>query len=134
MASTLLKVEYYTDYFFGNPTPGIRLPDSVTIAVIDPLTPSNAAHLGRLKAISPEEPRHALVFAIARDIAKGMSDDDLLPWRVLATSAILTFKKVATEDEIFWSATNARETIGAQYESVYYSTVPSRVSQRCIHT
>ena len=51
------------------------------IGVAADLSPANVANLGDLKAISPEEPRHALVFAIARDIDNGMSDEQLMPWK-----------------------------------------------------
>jgi hypothetical protein len=98
----------------------------VTLAVIGDLTPAVAGNLGNLKAISPEEPRHALVFAIARDIDAGLTDDELLPWKNLVVSAIITFKTVDTDDDIFWLATNARESVGAQFETVYFSAVPPR--------
>ena len=52
-----------------------------------------------------------------------MSDEQLMPWKVLITSAILTFQKVDNEDDIFWYANNARESLGAQYEVVYFSSV-----------
>ena len=118
------KVEYYMDYFFGKPTTGIRFPSAVIIGVTADLSPANVANLGHLKAISPEEPRHALVFAIARDIDNGMSDEQLMPWKVLSTSAVIEFRPVENDDDIFWSATNARESLGAQYEVAYFSSVP----------
>jgi hypothetical protein len=71
------------------------------IAVYHDLNPLNPGKLGSLKAMSPEEPRHALIFAIARDIDCGMSDEQLMPWKVLIASAILTFQKVDNEDGIF---------------------------------
>ena len=95
----------------------------MTIAVTPDLSPDNDANLGNLKAISPEEPRHALIFAIARDIDNGMTDAELEPWKTLSLSTTLHFKKVEHEDEIFWHATNCREAVGAQFEVVYYSSV-----------
>jgi hypothetical protein len=120
----LLKVNYYMTYFFRHVHPAITFPTPVTIAVIGDLSPANAGSLGNLKAISPEEPRHALIFAIARDIDAGLSEADLLAWKNLVVSAIITFKAVATEDEIFWLSTNARESVGAQFKVVYFSAVP----------
>jgi hypothetical protein len=111
-------------YFFHRVHPAIAFPSPVTIAVIGDLTPALAGNLGNLKAISPEEPRHALIFAIARDIDAGLTDDELLAWKNLVVSAIVTFKVVTTEDEIFWLATNARESVGATFEVVYFSAVP----------
>jgi hypothetical protein len=111
------------DYFFGKPTTGIRFTSTVIIGVTADLSPDNVANLGHLKAISPEEPRHALVFAIARDIDNGMSDEQLMPWKVLSTSAVIEFRPVESDD-ICWSATNARESLGAQCEVAYFSSVP----------
>ena len=119
-----LQVDYYMSYFFRTVTPGIAFPASVVIAVIGDLSPAIAGTFGNLKAIGPEEPRHALIFAIARDIDAGLPEADLLMWKNLIVSAIITFKKVATEDDIFWLSTNARESVGAQYEVVYFSAVP----------
>jgi len=110
-------------YFYREPRPGISFGSRLMIAVYHDLNPLNPGKLGSLKAMSPEEPRHALIFAIARDIDCGMSDEQLMPWKVLITSAILTFQKVDNEDDIFWHATNARESLGAQYEVVYFSSV-----------
>ena len=109
------------DYFFGKPTTGIRFPSAVMIGVTADLSPANVANMGHLKAISP---RHALVFAIARDIDNGMSDEQLMPWKVLSTSAVIEFRPVENDDDIFWSATSARESLGAQYEVAYFSSVP----------
>jgi hypothetical protein len=127
------QVDYYTNYVFRAPTPGIRFSDRVTIAIDDLLTPANPAHLGKLKAISPPEPRHALVFAIARDIANGMSDDDLLPWKVLATSVVITFTRVFSDDSIFCLATDARELVGHRCEVMAYSAVPPCVRHAHVH-
>jgi hypothetical protein len=108
-------------YFFRHVHPSIAFPSPLTIAVIGDLSPAIAGSLGNLKAISPEEPRHALIFAIARDIDAGLSDADLRVWKNLAVSAIITFKAVATDDELFWLSTNAREAVGAHFDVVYFS-------------
>lgn len=110
-------------YFYREPRPGISFDSRLTIAVYHDSTPLNPGKLGSLKAMSPEEPRHALIFAIARDIDNGMSDEQLMPWKVLITLAILTFQKIENEEDIFWHATNARESLGAQFEVVYFSSV-----------
>lgn len=117
------EVDYYMQYFYREPRPGISFDSRLTIAVYHDSTPLNPGKLGSLKAMSPEEPRHALIFAIARDIDNGMSDEQLMPWKVLITSAILTFQKIENEEDIFWHATNARESLGAQFEVVYFSSV-----------
>jgi hypothetical protein len=117
------KVEYYREYFFKQPTPGISFGSTVTFAVTHDLSPDVDANLGNLKAISPEEPRHALIFAIARDIDNGMTAAELEPWKLLSLSTIIQFKKIEHDDELFWCATNCRESVGAQFEVVYYSSV-----------
>ena len=127
------KVDYYREYFFNNPQSASSFGSPVIIAVTPDLSPDNDANLGNLKAISPEEPRHALIFAIARDIDKGMTDAELEPWKTISLSAVVHFKKVDHEDEIFWQATNCREAVGAQFEVVYYSSVlaPAFKCLRC---
>jgi hypothetical protein len=111
-------------YFFGRAHLAVAFPSPVTIAVnVDDLS-SAVFEPGSLKAISPEEPRHALIFAIARDIDAGSPTAELRAWRDLILSAIITFKTVTTDDEIFRLSTNARESIGAQFEVLYFSTVP----------
>jgi hypothetical protein len=77
---------------------------------------------GNLKSVTPEEQRHALVLAIARDIKDQQSDVELIKWRHLILSTLVTFTKYTDEDDLFWAATNHRESVGAQYEVVYYST------------
>ena len=127
------KVDYYREYFFNQPQSASSFGSPVIIAVTPDLSPDNDANLGNLKAISPEEPRHALIFAIARDIDKGMTDAELEPWKTISLSAVVHFKKVDHEDEIFWQATNCREAVGAQFEVVYYSSVlaPAFKCLRC---
>ena len=100
-------------------------PVTLDIAVINDLTPEVPSSRGHLKSTTPDEQRHALVLAIDADIQSGKTDAELAKWRTYILSAVVSFKRYATEDDIFWAATNARETIGATYEAVYYSTVPS---------
>jgi hypothetical protein len=93
------------------------------VGVLEDISPDHAAARGHLRSTSPEEQRHALVLAIGRDIAKQKTDDELLEWRTVILSTIITFTKYNTDDDLFWAATNHRESIGAQFEVVYYSTV-----------
>ena len=62
------------------------------------------------------------MLAIARDIKDQQSDVELIKWRHLILSTLVTFTKYTDEDDLFWAATNHRESVGAQYEVVYYST------------
>ena len=121
-SSVVSKVAYYVDYFLsGNRQ--LAFPGTLHMAVLGDLSPENVAARGNLKSITPEEQRHALILAIGRDIANGQSDDALLRWRHCVLSTIVTFTKYDSDDDLFWAATNQRESIGAHYEVVYYSTV-----------
>lgn len=122
-------MRYLTDFYFkepGNkPFPGV-----VCIGVTDTSSPIAAAQRGWLKGISPEEPRHALVFAIARDLRKGLPLDK---WKILVLSATMEFRAMAAEDDFFWEATKLRESIGAQYDTMYYSPARCRGYERGVH-
>lgn len=92
-------------------------PWALTVAVLDDSQPD----FGNLKAISPEEPRHAIILALAKDIESGTVDS--LAWKNRILGTIVTFRKVDNDDDIFWHATNAREKIGVDFEVIYFSTV-----------
>jgi hypothetical protein len=126
------KVAYYIDYFLsGNQT--MTFPGTLHVAVLGDLSPDRAPARGHLKSITPEEQRHALVLAIGRAITNGQSDDELTRWRHLLLSTIVTFTKYDTDDDLFWAATNQRESVGAQYEVVYYSTVGRWLNHTHLH-
>lgn len=111
------QVQYLVDYYFD--APGDKpFPGVVCIGVTDASSPIAAANRGWLKGISPEEARHALVLAIARDLRKGLPIDG---WKTMVLSTVVEFRKMNTDDDFFWEATKLRESIGAQYESMYYS-------------
>jgi hypothetical protein len=123
--SDVAKVAYYVNYFLSD-NRQLAFPGTLHMAVLGDLSPENVAARGNLKSITPEEQRHALVLAIGRAIANGQSADVLLQWRHYVLSTIVTFTKYETDDDLFWAAANQRESIGAQYEVVYYSTVDGR--------
>jgi len=106
-------MDYYFDAPGNKPFPGM-----VCIGVTDASSPISAACRGWLKGISPEEARHALVLAIARDLRKGLPVDG---WKTMVLSTVVEFRKMSTEDDFFWEATKLRESIGAQFETMYYS-------------
>ena len=110
------------DYYFD--TPGNKpFPGMVCIGVTDTSSPIVPASRGWLKGISPEEARHALVLAIARDLRKGLPVDE---WKTMVLSTVVEFRKMDTEDDLFWEATKLRESIGAQFETMYYSAACSQ--------
>jgi len=69
-------------------------------------------------AISPEELRHAMLLAIARDIKKEL---DVTEWYTSLLSMTFCFIFVDSDDTLFALAANDRESVGANYESLYYT-------------
>jgi hypothetical protein len=114
------------DYFYAQIDVRRKLPDVLQIGVVGDFCPSNPAMRGLLKSTSPEEVRHALVLSIARDIDdESTSVEVLKEWRRCIMSAVACLTKYDTDYDLFWAACNTRETVGAQFEVVYYSTVPT---------
>jgi len=111
------KVSYYVDYFLsGNRQ--LAFPGALHMAVLGDLSPDNVAARGNLKSITPEEQRHALMLAISGDIANGQSHAVLRRWRDCVLSTVVTFTPYDTDDDLFWAATNQRESIGACHDIV----------------
>jgi hypothetical protein len=80
-------------------------------------------HKGFLLGLSPEEPRHALIMAIAREIQRGVPEDDLLKWKRLCLSTLVEFRVVSSLSAMFKFAIQGRENIGAEFQTLYPSTV-----------
>ena len=110
-------MQYLQQYFFDKV--GRGYPDTIKVACLDYLRPDKKDALGHLKAISPEELRHAMLLAIARDITKGLDVDE---WRRCLLSVTFSFQHVDSEDVLFTLAAGERENIGAKYETLYYSS------------
>jgi len=104
------------DFLFSTPK---HAPGLFTVAVNQSSNPLEPLARGGLRALCPEETRHALVLAIKRDIDRKLSVDE---WKVVMLSTPVQFQKVEESDEV-WVATCIRETVGAQFETVYYSNV-----------
>ena len=108
---------YLRDYLF----PRAQHPPGFTVVAVnessDPLRPWAGEGL---HVVSPEETRHAMIFAIKRDMDLNLPLDD---WLKVALSLPVQFMAVP-ESDMIWVATTIRETVGAQFEVVYYSTVP----------
>jgi hypothetical protein len=69
-----------------------------------------------------------------RDIKKEL---DVSEWRTSCLSVIFTFAHVNNEDMLFTQAANERESVGARYESIYYtgalaSESRARSEKRCL--
>lgn len=124
----LAKVRYLMEYYFADPQKSDVFPGVVTLAVDATWDPCKPEARGLLRAISPEEPRHALVLAIARDIKAGLPEEGLALWRRMLLSVVTEFRRLSTDEDIFWAATNLRERVGADYETIYFSPVQALVA------
>ena len=95
--------------------------------------PSVTAPSERLfKRLSPEEEHHAIILATARDLAKNVMIQE---WAEIWLTQPVTFRcvkklqnlKTAVQDEIqcalFFEASQLREKIGEDFESMYLTTV-----------
>ena len=73
---------------------------------------------GALCAISPEEVRHAMMAAIARDISDGVVSGVLEEWRRKVLSCTATFQVHATEAERLQVAMQLRESMANDHEAM----------------
>lgn len=113
-------MQYLVDYYFD--VPGKPFPGVVTVGVLGQASPVVPGGLGWLKGISPEETRHAFLFAVARDIKKELP---VGAWKQAALSVIMEYQFLESEEDYFWESTKIRESIGAQFETMYYSSAPA---------
>jgi len=73
---------------------------------------------GALCAVSPEEMRHAMMAAIARDISNGVESEVLEEWRRKALSCTATFQAHASEAERCRVAMQLRENLANDHETM----------------
>lgn len=99
--------------YFKVPSP---MPHTIVISVKDGEQPLEKR--GALCAISPEEVRHAMMAAIARDIANCVEPDVLEEWRRLALSCTATFQLHNTEAERLQVTMQLRENIANDHEAM----------------
>ena len=109
-------MQFLQDFYFDKV--GKDYPENIKVASLDSCRPDRKDSFGCLKAISPEELRHAMLLAIARDIKSGLEVDE---WRKSLLSVTFSFQQVDSEDTLFTLAACERESIGAKYETLYYS-------------
>lgn len=108
-----MQVDYLLQYHFKTPT---RFPLEIFVAVSQSSSPANKDHRGWLRAISPEEIRHAIIKAVARDIRAGL---DIAGWRFVFLTTTMTFIPIESDDQLYWAAAKKRQEIGASYETMY---------------
>ena len=104
------------EYLFSKPK---HAPGFFTVAVNRLSDPRDPLARGGLRALCPEETRHAMVLAIKRDIDLRLPVEE---WRRVVLSSPVQFEAVDEADEV-WVASVIREKVGALFEVVYYSNV-----------
>jgi len=93
--------------------------DVITAAVFDPNIKVDSA-MGKLLELSPEEIRHAAVFACAECIKAGASEDDIKKWRQYFLTVTLRIRLV--EKGLLWfHAQKARSAITGKNDLVQRS-------------
>lgn len=69
-----------------------------------------------------------MVMAMARDIRAGLSMEE---WKFCMLTTTMVFQAHDSDDSVYWAAARLRQEIGAQYESMYPTTV-SHQAARCV--
>ena len=108
------------DYLF----PRAQHPPGFTVVAVNGSSDPIRQWAGEgLHVVNLEETRHAMIIAIKPDMDLNLPLDD---WLTVALTSPVQFMGVP-ESDMIWVATTIRETVGAQFEVVYYSTVPSPI-------
>lgn len=100
-----------------------------SLVVLNRSVPRDPAEV-ELQRLSPEEEHHAIILATARDVRRGLNIEEWaaiwvsmpVAFRVVGESSSL--KSLGIEDgHLFFAASQLREKIGEDFESMYYTTV-----------
>ncbi|CAJ1418510.1 unnamed protein product [Effrenium voratum] len=92
---------------------------SVAVAV-----PKNLAlSFGNLRRVSPEEPEHAMLFAVRDAIRAGEAEKTLRSWRSKLLSVTIRFEIIETEQDMFFRAVNLRNKVIEEYEALVRTAV-----------
>ena len=110
------------NFSFSDPK---EIPLQIQIAVFHdgiagPAHPGSGAQAGVLKCLLPEEMRHALLLAIDRD---RIANRSMHEWKRIMLSSTVTFIKYKSANSLYAAAANLREDIGANYESLYPTSI-----------
>ena len=92
------------------------MPHSVIVSLKEGERPLDKR--GALRAISPEEVRHATMAAIAQDIMNGVGSGVLEEWCRKVLSCTATFQVHATEAERLQAAMQRRENMANDHEAM----------------
>ena len=129
-------IETLMSFYFETPS---VMPRPVVVSVTD-LDANPLSQRGALQAISPEELRCAMLFAIARDVANGAGKEALNAWRRNALSVTMQFIHRPSRDAMYFAACQLRENMGQDHESMsrtalqrVYEIARFRESQMRLH-
>ena len=106
-------IDQLVRFYFETPAP-MRQP--IVVSVLDKET-NPAEQKGSLAAISPEEVRLAMLFAIARDVAAGKTEE-IRTWRRVVLSVNTQFVLHGSSDDRYFAACQLRENLGQDSESM----------------
>ena len=104
-------VEDIVEIYFTKPA---SMPHNIIISLQEGEQPKR----GALRAINPEEVRHAMITAIARDISNGVGSGVLEEWRRKALSCTATFQVHASAAERCRVAMQLRENLANDHETM----------------
>ena len=81
------------------------------------------ANFGNLHRVSPEEPVHAFIHAVAAAIERNAPQTELDAWLACALNTPMEFLIVPNEQAMAWRAVNMREKTGTSFEALFRSAI-----------
>ena len=116
----MIEVNYLMNYTYAKPA------QLKVVVMADQASSWFPKDIGSMKRISPDESHHAFVMATARDLAQNKSE---IEWKNAWRSSVATFVRLERHEDAFWRAGKERELIGANFDTMYYTTAgPSAVT------
>ena len=91
-----------------------KFPSDIVVAVDSDST----IEFGKLDRLSPDELEHAFIFAIARQIDAGATNEELLAWRRVSLTVTISFEQIENETERLWRAVRLREQLTANFQNM----------------
>ena len=96
-------------YHFPVNNPPSRFPMDIVIAIEQ--DQDILAHVGSLQRASAEEPVHACLLAVHRDITSGASNDIMNRWKTMLLSVPLVFAIITPGEQRYWKSQQLREDV-----------------------
>ena len=115
------SIQHLREHYFAAPGP---FPGEVIVAAAPTDKPMDSH--GRMKCLSPEEMRIALLIEVADRITKGADEDELQEWHTTFLTVSFHFMDIVSDNEQTIQAINLRE-----HAVVNYSTMARTARQWC---